>query len=131
MTESVILDTNVFVAAGFNSHSYSARIVADVRKGKLRMVWNESTRREIQAILKKIPPLAWEDFADLFRDEAHYTGDVHPDRHEYVPDPDDRKFMALAEATGATLVSQDDHLLGRRDQTDVSVLTPEAFVARS
>jgi predicted nucleic acid-binding protein len=34
--KSVILDTNVFVAAGFNPGSASARIVEQVRAGHLR-----------------------------------------------------------------------------------------------
>jgi len=34
----VVLDTNVFVAAGFNPGSHSARLVEAVHDGRLRMV---------------------------------------------------------------------------------------------
>ena len=43
---AVVLDTNVFVAAGFNPRSASARIVDAVKHGQVRMVWNDATRRE-------------------------------------------------------------------------------------
>ncbi len=45
----VVLDTNVFVAAGFNPGSHSARIVEAVRNGRLRMVWDNATQAENQA----------------------------------------------------------------------------------
>jgi hypothetical protein len=35
---TVVLDTNVFVAAGFNPRSASARIVEAVKRGQVRMV---------------------------------------------------------------------------------------------
>jgi predicted nucleic acid-binding protein len=42
---SVVLDTNVFVAAGFNPRNASTKIVEAVKLEQLRMVWNEATRR--------------------------------------------------------------------------------------
>ncbi len=47
----VVLDTNVFVAAGFNSRSASARIIKAVRLRQIRMIWNDATRTEIELIL--------------------------------------------------------------------------------
>src|SRR2546425_7311092 len=70
---AAILDTNVFVAAGFKPSSRSARIVDAVRAGRLRMVWNDATRREIERVLSRIPPLRGEDVSELFRDEDRYT----------------------------------------------------------
>jgi uncharacterized protein len=124
---NVVLDTNVFVAAGFNSHSHAARIVAAVRAGQLRMVWNEATRSETQYIIEKIPPLAWSDFAPLFRGGDHFDGPTEPEHFVAVSDPDDRKFAALALAAEATLVTQDEHLLSVRDELGVAVLTPREF----
>src|SRR5688572_19068624 len=103
----VILDTNVFVAAGFNPSSASARLISAARDGHLRMVWNDATRDEIETILRQIPYLAWEHVADLFRADDRYPHQTHPERFDYVPDPADRKFAALADATGATLVTSD------------------------
>jgi hypothetical protein len=44
--EGVVIDTNVFVAAGFNSKSAAARVFEGVREGRFRLIWNEPTRRE-------------------------------------------------------------------------------------
>lgn len=123
----VVLDTNVLVAAAFEPASASARIVEAVRGGRLRIVWADSTKRENERILRKIPPIEWERFADLFYEEARYEGDIDEAGVSYIPDPTDRKFAALAEATGAVLVSNDDHLLQQRERGKTPILTPSEF----
>jgi predicted nucleic acid-binding protein len=127
---AVVLDTNFLVAAGFNPRSASAKIVEAVKRGQVRMVWNEATRREIERIMQHIPPLRAYAVSDLFRPEDRYTAATHPERFAYIPDPHDRKFAALAQATGAALISIDDHLLRHRDHRDLTVLTPSAFWKR-
>jgi predicted nucleic acid-binding protein len=126
--DACVLDTNVFVAAGFNPGSDSARILQWVEDGRLRLIWNEETRRETERILRKIPPLSWEPIAHLFREEECCREETQPDRFLMVSDPDDRKFAALAAATGATLVTLDDHLLQAGEIPGVRVLTPSAWL---
>jgi predicted nucleic acid-binding protein len=121
------LDTNVFVAAAFNPRSDSAWIVRQVEDGALRLVWNEETRRETERIVRKIPRLSWERFAPLFREENRYRGDPDPERFLAVPDPEDRKFAALAAATGATLVTLDEPLLQAGESCGARTLTPTQF----
>lgn len=123
----VVLDTNVFIAAGFNPASASARLIAAVRAEKLRMVWNDATRQEIEYIVRKIPRLKWAPFAVLFRTTARFTGQTEPAHFAYIPDPDDRKFMALAAATAATLVTNDAHLLRERARAPTLICTPGEF----
>lgn len=125
--QAVVLDTNVFVAAGFNPRSASADVLEAVRDGRLRMVWNDATRREIEHILRSIPPLPARGLSDVFRPEDRFTEPTHAERFAMVPDPDDRKFAALAGATGATLISNDEHLLGWRDRLEIPILTPVEF----
>jgi uncharacterized protein len=129
-SSAVVLDTNVFVAAGFNPRSASAKIVEAVKQGQVRMVWNDATRREIERIMQQIPPLRAHAVSDLFRPEERYTAATHPERFAFIPDPDDRKFAALAHAAGATLISNDDHLLRHGGHMDLTVLTPSAFRKR-
>ena len=124
---AVVLDTNVLVAAGFNRRSASARIVDAVKQGRLRMVWNDATRREIERIVQQIPPLRLPPVSELFRQEDRITAATHPERFGKIPDPDDRKFAALARAAGAPLISNDQHLLAVREHLDVPVLTPRDF----
>lgn len=126
-TKAVILDTNVFVAAGFNRQSAAARILAQIQAGQLRMIWNEQTRRETRYILKKIPPLSWASVAQCFREEDCRHGEMSADIMGHISDPDDRKFAALAESTGAVLITNDDDLLSVREQTGVEILTPSEY----
>jgi len=130
MERPVVLDTNVFVAAGFNPHSSSARIVERVRTGELRMVWNEETRGETKAVLQRIPPLSWETLATLFRDQNRHSGQIHPEEFLHVPDAADRTFAALARASDAVLVTLDDDLLAGRERSEIPIVTAEEFEQR-
>jgi predicted nucleic acid-binding protein len=124
---AVILDTNVFVAAGFNRKSASARIVEQVRSGQLKMIWNDQTRRETQHILSKIPRVSWSRVAELFRDEDRYDGETYPEKFDYIPDAEDRKFAALSAASGVVLITNDDHLLSSRHRAGQEILTPREY----
>ncbi len=126
---AVVLDTNVFVAAAFNPESDSARIRDAVRSGRLRMNWNDATRRETRSILERIPPLSWSAVADVFRHEDRHSGEADTSQFAQIPDPEDRKFAALAHATGSILISQDEDLLAEPHRVDVLVLTPSEFLS--
>jgi predicted nucleic acid-binding protein len=128
--KEIVLDTNVFVAAGFNPKSASARILAALREGRLRLIWNEPTRRETEMILRRIPRLDWAKVADLFQPEGEFTGPVDPEAFVLITDPDDRKFAALSAAANRPLVTKDDHLLAHRNTIGIEILTPRAFVTR-
>jgi predicted nucleic acid-binding protein len=97
----VVLETNVFVAAGLNSGSYSAQLVEAVRDGRLRVVWDDATHAAIEHVMRQIPRLSWTRIADLFRFEDRFGGSTHPEAFGIVPDPADRKFAALADAAPA------------------------------
>jgi predicted nucleic acid-binding protein len=125
-----VLDTNVFVAAGFNPKSHSAHILGAVRAGIVRLVWDDQTRLETEYIIGKIPPLSGTDLSEFFRPGGQYDGPTHPEQFASVPDPADRKFAALAAATEAVLITNDRHLLDGRPHPGVMVLTPGEFVAR-
>jgi uncharacterized protein len=126
----VILDTNVFVAAGFKPHSTAARIVAAVRAGRLAMVWSEATRRETQTILEKIPRLSWTSAAGLFLLPHRAAQPSVETGWEAIPDPADRKFAALCQATSAVLVTSDSDLLDCRALLGLPIATPSEFAAK-
>ena len=126
----VVIDTNVFVAAGFNSRSAAARILVAVRAGHFLLVWNKLTRRETETILTRIPGLDWARVADLFRPEGEFTGPVDLDAFDMIADRDDRKFVALSAATTTPLVTNDNHVLGQQRAVGIEILSPRAFVAR-
>jgi predicted nucleic acid-binding protein len=124
--EAVVLDTNVFVGAGFNPASSSARLLAAVRDGQLRMIWDDATRDETAHILRQIPALSWDGVAQLFREQDRFPGETHPEAFGCVPDPADRKFAALASAAGVPLVSSDRALLAASDCAGIDILKPSA-----
>lgn len=128
MRQRVVLDTNVFVAAGFHPDSDSAEIVSRIRARALEMVWNDATRRETLHILQKIPPLDGSTFDDLFDERHRYEGRIVLSEYRHVDDADDRKFAALADAAGAALVTMDDDLLKVRDRGGARIVTPREFL---
>ena len=126
--KKVILDTNILVAAGFKRGSSAAQIVGAIRRGDFRLVWNQATRRENEAILRRIPPLDWEEFSALFDPDGEYAGTTALHRFDRIEDPEDRKFAALADATGAIVITSDAHLLSCRDELPITVLTAREFL---
>jgi predicted nucleic acid-binding protein len=125
----VVLDTNIFVAAGFEPASASARLIEALSQGRCRMVWHRTTRRETERVLRRIPPLEWQRVAPLFRPEWEHRDELDLTPFGAIEDPDDRKFAALAAATQSVLISRDDHLLARRDALPIRVLRPSEFLA--
>ncbi|MHB1294701.1 MAG: PIN domain-containing protein [Anaerolineae bacterium] len=120
----LVLDTNIFVAAGFNPGSHAARIVTRLRTGEWLLVWDGATRRETETIVGRIPLLAGADLTELFRPEGEWTGATDPAACAEVEDADDRKFAALAAAAQAVLVTNDEHLLAHRGRSDVTIRRP-------
>ena len=94
------------------------------------MPWTDATGGEIQRVLDRIPPLSWDDVQSLFRSDERYPVAPGEEGLEWVPDPEDRKFAALARDAGAVLVSSDRHLLARRDEASFTILTPGEYAAR-
>jgi predicted nucleic acid-binding protein len=126
--QGLVIDTNVFVAAGFNPRSASARVLAGVRDGRLLLIWNKPTRSETEMILRRIPRLNWESFADLFRLGGEFTGPVYPEAFTLIADPDDRKFAALSAAAKSPLVTNDSDILDQRNFIEIEVFTPSEFL---
>lgn len=122
----VVIDTNVFVAAALNPSSSAARVMEAVAAGRLRLVWDQATRREIEHVIRKIPRLNWESIEPLFRAE-NAVGGANPERFHHIEDVEDRKFAALANEARATLVTNDRHLLDHRNR-EPAVATPTEVV---
>jgi predicted nucleic acid-binding protein len=128
--EGVVIDTNVFVAAGFNPRSASARVLEGVREGRFRLIWNQPTRRETEMILRRIPHVDWQKAADLFRPGEEFTGPVDPAAFAAIADPDDRKFAALSGAANVPLVTSDKLVLAQRRRIGIEIVTPREFLDR-
>ena len=125
----VVLDTNVFVAAGFRPESAAARVVRAVALGRLALVWDRATRGETEAVLRRIPRLDWERFAPLFDEAGEHGGAVGEEGFGDMADVGDRKFAALAAAADAVLVTNDGGLLAHHGRGGLRAMTPAAFMA--
>ena len=125
----VVLDTNVVVAAGFRPRSASGRVLAALRAGRLRLAWDEGTRAETERIVERIPPLRGRGAAPPYAPADRWAGTTDPAAFAHVPDPDDRRFAALAAAAGATLVTMDAHLLAGRGTGPPRIVTPTELAA--
>ena len=95
-TEGIVIDINVFLATGFNPRSTSARVLEAVRDERSHLIWNQSTQREIEMILRRIRRVDWDEVANLFQPEGEFTGPVASSAFVLVRDRDDRKFAALS-----------------------------------
>jgi predicted nucleic acid-binding protein len=126
--QRVVLDTNVFVAAGFRPGSASGRILDAVRSGALTLGRSDATRAETERIVRRIPPLGLNVILAIFRPADRFTDALRPDDFVSVPDPEDRKFAALAFAAGAVLIPNDEHLLGA--EGEFHAVVPAAFLRR-
>jgi predicted nucleic acid-binding protein len=127
---AVAIDTNVFVAAAFHPRSSAAQLIERVRSGSVQMVWSEATRQETQAVLRRIPRVAWEPFADLFRAEWEHRSEADPEAFAAVPDPAARKFDPLAAAAKAVLVTNDRLLRDGARAEGLDAVSPAQFLAR-
>ena len=120
----------MFVAAGFKPRSASARVLAAVRDERFYLIWNQSTRREIEMMLRRTRRLDWEEVANLFQPEGEFTGPLDPSAFVLVRDRDDRKFAALSAAAERPLAINDNYLLTDLSKIGIDALTPRAFLAR-
>jgi Predicted nucleic acid-binding protein, contains PIN domain len=125
----LVLDTNILVAAAFCPTGAAGTILARARTGEMQIIWNEATRRETERIVRRIPPIAKSTVLDVFTTAGEFAADTDVEAFEFIVDPDDRKFAALACAAHATLVSLDAHLLNVRALLACPVMTPGALVA--
>ena len=122
---TVLLDTNVFVAAYWAPDSASARVIGACIGGSVRAIYTPAVRREAVRMLKVIKVseayLKWlEPFWSKAVEVAAVCVDDVP-----IDDPEDRKFLEAAAGGEADfIVTNDDHLLSVGYLGRTEVLTP-------
>jgi putative PIN family toxin of toxin-antitoxin system len=120
----VVLDTNVLVAAVYNPHSASRRIVEACLSGELTAVLSPALRAEYEFILARAAR------GQLYLERIHRfmdsAGVVEPAQvPRVVPDDtEDDKLVAAALAARAALVSNDAHLLAVAGHEGLQVVRP-------
>ena len=124
----VVLDTNVLIAASYNSTSSSRRLIDACLRGELIAVLSTALRREYEFIISRA--VRKPDYEEALRKLLDRAEVVEPaEAPRVVPDdPEDDKLIAAALASGAVLVSNDRHLLGVNGHEGLRVLTPSVAV---
>lgn len=126
---SVLLDTNVFVAAYWAKFSASARLIKACTQGRIIAHYSTPVKREIIHILKQIKvSQAYMQELEAFWEVAVEVVPV-PVESVKVADPDDQKFLEAA-VGGQTdyLITSDDHLLEIGHISRTEILTPGSAV---
>ncbi len=122
---TVLLDTNVFVAAYWAGLSASARLVKACIRGDVQAQYSEEVKREVVHVLRTIrmPESYFRQLEPFWERAVGVKGvSVDPIRAE---DPDDQKFLEAAAGGDADfLVTNDDHLLRIGYVGRTEILTP-------
>ena len=132
----VVLDTNVLVSAFVSAIGAPAQVFDLWRNDVIEIVTTQETLDELVRVLaypKIRTRLRYSDdqikrYLLLLRKHALYVQELPP-LTVVEADPDDDKFLALAVASGATVVvSGDGHLLDLGAYADIVILSPAAFL---
>jgi putative PIN family toxin of toxin-antitoxin system len=128
----VVLDTNVVVSAGIKRESVPARLVMEwILEGQVQVVVCPVIVAEYRDVLGRqkfrrhgFPP-QWLEF--LIEESLHLP-DPDPWTHA-IPDPNDGPFLALAQVSGAWLVSGNQRHFPEGARGGVTVLAPAEYLA--
>lgn len=127
---SVVLDTNVFVAAYWVPTSHSAQLIQACKKKLIRAHYSPEVRREIEGILRMIK--AREAFLKSLEDfwtAAEQVRGIPVEEIDNLADPDDRKFLeAAAGGESDLLVTNDQHLLCLKSVRKTQIVTPKSAI---
>jgi len=127
----VVLDANVFVAAQWNPRSASAHVLRLCEDGLLRLCHTASIRREVYATLRNTRAPA--EFVSRVRSLFNAGSDMRTTRRIRLveDDPEDDKYLECAVAAGATIITNDQHLLRVGGCDGVEILRPTEFAKRT
>ena len=124
----IVLDTNLFVAAYWNRHSASARIIAACIDGSLQAYYTADVERELWLIMGNIR--ARNEYRATVSNFIGRAQQVSPWAEVDVraEDPDDQKFLVCAASADADyLISSDDHLLKLKHVGRTQIVKPGTF----
>lgn len=127
-TISVVVDTNVFVAAFWNKNSASAYILRACTNGTILLCYTQQIRKEIGLILRNAK--SSERYRQAITQMLERGIEVKVAQHLSVvnEDPEDNKFLECAAAIGADyLITNDSHLLDLESFERTKIITPSEF----
>jgi putative PIN family toxin of toxin-antitoxin system len=126
---SIVIDTNVFIAAYFDRNSASAKIVDFCLKTQHELIFSSRLRKEVELILKNVR--AGEEFQERIRELSPNASQVRPAQKVFVikEDPDDNKFLECApQGKVDYLITSDGHLLELGEFAQTKICKPAQFL---
>ena len=136
---SAVLDSTILISAFLAQRGVSNELLRHARKGAFILFLSEEILHEAQGVLLDeerrhrqryhYPDEEAVNFIDGLRAFAQLVTDL-PRLTVVVRDPDDDMVVATAQrAQAAYLVTRDKDLLSLEIYEDITILTPEAFIA--
>ena len=127
----IVLDTNVLVSGLLSATGPPGWIIEAALTGDVDLVFDMAVRQEYGEVLHRHElGLTSARVDDLLAaiDEFAFEVVAAPPWSVDLPDPDDAPFLAVAAATGSTLVTGNLRHVPVRCRQGVTVLTPRQFV---
>ncbi|GAB6273794.1 MAG: putative toxin-antitoxin system toxin component, PIN family [Peptococcaceae bacterium] len=133
----IVIDTNVVVSRFLSPKGTPAQIFEKWRVEAFELLVSEPVLSEYQKVLsykhvRACHKMTNGEIAEIIRDFRKFAILVNSgEKLEVIKeDPDDNKFLEVAEAGGAEyIVSGDEHLLKLREYRSIQILSPAAFLA--
>ena len=127
----VVLDTNVIVSAGIKPSGAPAKILMDwVLEGQVQLATSSSIVAEYREVVRRekfrryeFPPY----WLELMIEECLWLPEPQP-WPLVLPDPKDAPFLALAQASGAWLVTGNLKHFPESARGGVRVLSPKEYL---
>lgn len=124
----IVLDTNVLINGVQDENSYTYKIMAACIAGDLTAYLSHQTQRENELLASRL--ITDEEYLNILDDFYDAAEKVTPKNHTDIisADPEDNKFLDVAEASGADyLISNDHHLLDLQMFEKTKIVEPADF----
>ncbi len=128
---TIVIDTNTFIAADWQTHAYARRVFASVARRRFQMAVTAEILAEYRNVSRR-PAFAGKNHDGLLAWVERFALLVEPAvlGKQRSRDLKDDMFIACALAAGAsTIVSSDKDLLSMGKPFGVEIVTPAKFIA--
>jgi len=125
----VVVDTNLFIAAYFNRRSASAEVVELAGEDKIKLVWSDLLKKEMDLILGNVK--ASPKFLNKIQNVLEKGIKVSPKEKLKIvkDDPEDNKLLECAQETEADyILTNDHHLLEIGEFKSTKIIRPKEFL---
>ncbi len=128
---TIVIDTNVFVAAFFNPRSASSQIIDRCLDGEFKVLFSDPVLNEIDHILDCVK--ASREFTTKVSSLVEQSDivEIRCDLYVVRSDPEDNKLIELAASGQADfLITSDRAVLGIEEFNEIRILKPGQFIDR-